>query len=50
MLGCGSSPPGTKLNGNLRYSPAGTYQYQVTATSTSGPQVSSTVTLNLIVQ
>jgi hypothetical protein len=30
--------------------PAGTYQYQVTASSTSGTQISSTVTLNLIVQ
>jgi hypothetical protein len=30
--------------------PVGTYQYQVTASSTNGTQISSTVTLNLIVQ
>lgn len=44
--GCGSGPG----NPNLRYTPRGTYQYQVTASSTSGVQVSRTVTLNLSVQ
>lgn len=44
FTGCGS-----KANPNLRYTPAGTYQYQVTATSTSGVQITQTVTLNLVV-
>ena len=34
---------------NTRYSPAGAYQYQVTATSTSGIQITQTVLLNLTV-
>ena len=34
---------------NMLYTPAGTYQYQVTASSTSGVPQSQTVTLNLIV-
>ena len=37
-------------NPNIRYTPPGTYQYQVTATSTSGPTVTQSVTLNIIVQ
>jgi hypothetical protein len=45
LTGCGSGGPT-----NLRYTPPGTYQYTVTATSTTGPTISSTVTLNLIVQ
>jgi len=45
ISGCGGNSPS-----NLRYTPAGTYQYQVTATSTSGAPISSTVTLILIVQ
>jgi trimeric autotransporter adhesin len=45
--GCGSK---VGVNPNLRYTPAGTYQYQVTASSTSGVQLSQTVTLNLTVQ
>ena len=46
--GCGS---GSGIsNPNLRYSPAGTYQYQVTASSISGIQLSQTVTLNLTVK
>ena len=45
--GCG----GSVSNSNLRYSPAGTYQYQVTASSVSGAvQITQTVTLNLTVQ
>jgi hypothetical protein len=44
--GCGSS-----TNSNLRFTPAGTYQYQVTASSVSGAvQITQTVTLNLTVQ
>ena len=51
LAGCGS---GSKLpinNGdpNLRYTPPGTYQYRITASSTSGVQLSQTVTLNLTV-
>jgi hypothetical protein len=46
LNGCGGGPKAS----TLRYSPAGTYQYQVTASSTSGPAISQTVTLNLIVQ
>lgn len=44
-LGCGSS----KVDTSLRYTPAGSYSYQVTATSTTGVQLSQTVTLNLTV-
>ena len=42
---CGSGGDPT-----LRYSPPGNYQYQVTASSTSGIQITQTVTLNLTVQ
>jgi hypothetical protein len=48
--GCGGSASGGGGSTNVRYTPAGTYQYTVTASSTSGPTVSQTVTLNLIVQ
>ena len=34
---------------NLRTTPAGTYQYQITANSTTGVQLTQTVTLNLTV-
>jgi hypothetical protein len=45
--GCG----GSSVNSNLRFSPAGSYQYQVTASSVSGAvQITQTVTLNLTVQ
>jgi hypothetical protein len=50
---CGKSGsfPVTGSSGSaVVYTPAGTYQYRVTASSTSGTQISSTVTLNLIVQ
>jgi hypothetical protein len=43
--GCGSSPAHKVL-----YTPAGMYQYTVTASATSGLPQSSTVTLNLVVQ
>ena len=48
----GKSPSGsaTANGGNTVTTPAGTYQYQVTASSTNGTVISSTVTLNLIVQ
>ncbi|MBB5345841.1 choice-of-anchor D domain-containing protein [Tunturibacter empetritectus] len=45
ISGCGRS--GT--DPNLRFTPPGTYQYQVTASSTTGVQLSQTVILNLIV-
>lgn len=49
--GCGSG--GTIITDNsdpsLRYTPPGSYQYQVMATSTSGAPLSETVTLNLTV-
>ena len=45
--GCG----GSTTNSDLRFTPAGVYQYQVTASSASGgAQVTQTVTLNLTVQ
>jgi hypothetical protein len=51
LAGCGSGGNLNINNGdpNLRYTPPGTYQYQVTASSTSGIQLSQTVTLNLTV-
>jgi hypothetical protein len=42
--GCGSGG-----DPNIRTTPPGTYQYQVTASSTTGVQVTQTVTLNLVV-
>ncbi len=49
LAGCGT---GVKVvaSSSVLYTPAGTYQYQVTGTSTSGPQITQSVTLNLIVQ
>jgi hypothetical protein len=45
--GCG----GSSVNSNLRFSPSGSYQYQVTASSVSGAvQITQTVTLDLTVQ
>jgi len=49
LCSCGSNSAASSGSGVL-YTPAGTYQYQVTASSTSGTALSSTVTLNLIVQ
>jgi len=49
--GCGSggSVNSNNTNPNLRYTPPGIYQYQVTATATTGIQITQTVILNLIV-
>jgi hypothetical protein len=47
--GCGGSSS-APVAPSVVYTPAGAYQYQVTASSTSGVPVSSTVTLNVIVQ
>jgi hypothetical protein len=45
------SPTGCGSGGdpNIRVTPPGTYQYQVTASSTTGIQLTQTVTLNLTV-
>jgi hypothetical protein len=51
--GCGGRGANANTTGpsNLRYTPAGSYQYQVTASGTSGgSQITQTVTLNLTVQ
>jgi hypothetical protein len=45
MTGCGGNSAS-----NLLYTPYGSYQYQVTASSTSGAVLSSSVTLQLVVQ
>jgi hypothetical protein len=46
--GCGA---GSSVTSDLRFSPSGVYQYQVTASSVSGGvQITQTVTLNLTVQ
>ncbi len=45
LNGCGANV----VNPNLHYTPAGTYQYQITASSTTGIEHSQTVTLNLTV-
>jgi hypothetical protein len=47
LTGCGRPSMG---GASFLTTPAGTYQYQVTASSTSGAVVSSTVTLTLVVQ
>ncbi|MCU1224495.1 MAG: hypothetical protein JWQ42_2588 [Edaphobacter sp.] len=49
--GCGSgvAPIINSKDPNLRYTPPGAYQYQITASSTTGVQITQTVTLNLIV-
>ncbi|MDE1161955.1 MAG: choice-of-anchor D domain-containing protein [Acidobacteriaceae bacterium] len=49
VSGCGGGS-GSTGNNNLRYTPTGTYAYKVTASSTSGTTISSSVTLNLTVQ
>ena len=43
-IGCGSGG-----DPNIRITPPGTYQYQVTASSTTGVALTQTVTLNLVV-
>jgi hypothetical protein len=46
--GCGGG--GGMVTSNVRTTPAGTYQYRVTASSTGGAVVTSSVTLTLVVQ
>jgi hypothetical protein len=49
--GGGGANPNTTGPTNLRYTPAGSYQYEVTASGTSGgSQITESVTLNLTVQ
>ncbi len=50
LSGCGSGGTLNPADINVRRTPPGTYQYQITATSTSGPKITQTVTLNLTVQ
>ena len=51
LNGCGSgSSPAQAPPTNLRYTPAGTYQWNVTASSTSGPAISSSVVLTVTIQ
>jgi hypothetical protein len=49
VAGCGSGGTLNLADPNLRYTPPGSYQYQVTATSATGAPLSQTVTLNLTV-
>lgn len=48
LNGCGSG--GFAPDPTIRKTPPGTYRYQITATSTTGPRITQTVTLNLTVQ
>ena len=51
LNGCGGgSPAAQPPPSNLLYTPAGTYQWKVTASSTSGPAISSSVVLTVTVQ
>jgi len=50
LSGCGSGGSLNPADSSVRRTPPGTYQYQITATSTSGPRITQTVTLNLTVQ
>ena len=51
LLACAILPTGCGggANPNLRYTPPGTYQYQVTASSTTGTQITQSVTVTLVV-
>lgn len=46
LNGCGS---GNQTDPGLRYTPPGTYQYQITASSTSGAPITQSVTVSLTV-
>ncbi|SNS78129.1 Beta-propeller repeat-containing protein [Granulicella rosea] len=45
--GCGGGSP---ANPHLRYTPAGSYQFQITASSTAGPSIVQSVNVTLTVQ
>ncbi len=49
MTGCGGGGNLSLTHSNLLYTPPGSYQYQVTATSTTGTPSAQTITLNLTV-
>jgi hypothetical protein len=49
LNGCGGGSPQSSSS-NLLYTPAGTYQWRVTASSTSGPAISSSVVLTVTIQ
>jgi hypothetical protein len=50
VTSCGGNAAPQQPAKGLLYTPAGTYQWTVTASSTSGPQIASSVTLTVVVQ
>jgi hypothetical protein len=50
LSGCGGSSPAQAPSKDLLYTPPGTYQWTVTASSTTGPAISSSVVLTVTVQ
>lgn len=50
LSGCGGKSAPVTGSSTVLTTPAGNYQYVVTATSTSGPTLTSSVTLNVVVQ
>jgi len=51
LNGCGGGSSSTQPTPtNLLYTPAGTYHWKVTANSTGGPAISSSVVLTVTVQ
>jgi len=50
VISCGGNAAPQQPAKGLLYTPAGTYQWTVTASSTSGPQITSSVTLTVTVQ
>ncbi|HEV2710567.1 MAG TPA: choice-of-anchor D domain-containing protein [Edaphobacter sp.] len=50
LSGCGSGGSLHPADTSVRRTPPGSYKYQITATSTSGPHITQTVSLNLTVQ
>jgi hypothetical protein len=49
LSGCGRGPAQSPPS-NLLYTPAGTYQWRVTASSTTGPTINSSVVLTITIQ
>jgi hypothetical protein len=49
LNGCGRGPAQAPPS-NLLYTPAGTYQWRVAASSTTGPAISSSLVLTVTVQ
>jgi hypothetical protein len=50
LNGCGGSSPAQTASRDLLYTPPGTYQWNVTASSTTGPAISSSVVLTVTIQ